>query len=137
MMNKYSKVDLAKYPFTREAQEYIEKLNLDIEDLASSEYSSVLERGRERVMEALESGYVSYREDAYVELLSFPLARLFVESLDDEYLRRRYAVAESKRADKLLENEENDKSMQIARETFEWDIKKSRKESGGAFTSIN
>lgn len=133
MVNTYSKIDLAKYPFTREAQEYIERLNLDIEDLVSPEYSSVLERGRGRVMEALESGYISYRDNAYVELLSFPLARLLVESLGDEYLRRRYAVAESKRVDKLLENEENEKLIYIARETFGWDIKKESQRVGGRF----
>ncbi|MEM2143995.1 MAG: DNA primase large subunit PriL [Candidatus Jordarchaeaceae archaeon] len=128
-----NKVDLAKYPFTKEAQEFIESLNLDIEDLVSPEYSSILERGRARVIEALETGYVSYQDNAYVELLSFPLARLIVESLGDEYLRRRYAVAESKRVDKLLENEENDKLIHIARETFGWDIKKESQRVGGRF----
>ncbi len=128
------KSDLAKYPFMKEAQKYIESLNLDIEDLASPEYSLVLDRGRERVVEALEKGYVSYRKDAYVELLSFPLARLLVESLDDEYLRRRYAVAESKRADDLLADEEDDKLIHIASETFGWDIKKApRRSVGGRF----
>lgn len=127
----YSKIDLAKYPFIREAQKYIESLSLDIEDLHSPEYSSVLERGKERVMEALESGYVSYQGNAHVELLSFPIARLFVESLGDEYLRRRYAVAESKRIDKLLANEEDAKLINIIRETFGWDIKKAMERVGG------
>ncbi|MEM3586642.1 MAG: DNA primase large subunit PriL [Candidatus Jordarchaeaceae archaeon] len=133
MLNKLSKVDLAKYPFTREAQEYIKSLNIDVEDLVSPEYSSVLERSSERVIEALENGYVSYRDNAYVELLSFPIARLIVESVGDEYLRRRYAVAESKRVDTLLENEENDKLLLIAKETFGWDIKKESQRVGGRF----
>ncbi|MGQ9721117.1 MAG: DNA primase regulatory subunit PriL [Candidatus Jordarchaeum sp.] len=129
----YSKADLAKYPFIVEAQKYIESLNLDIEDLASSEYSSVLKRGMERVLEALENGYVSYQGNAHVELLSFPIARLFVESLGDEYLRRRYAVAESKRADKLLANEEDDKLINIVKETFRWAVEKALKRVGGRF----
>ncbi len=133
MVFMYSKVDLAKYPFTKEAQKYIESLSLDIDDLISTEYSPVLRRGVERIIEALESGYVSYRGNAFVELLSFPIARLFVESLGDEYLRRRYAVAESKRADKLLAKEEDAKLINIVRETFGWDIKKALQRAGGRF----
>lgn len=133
MVFMYSKVDLAKYPFTREAQKYIESLGLDIEDLVSPEYSSVLERGKKRVIEALESGYVSYQGNAHVELLSFPIARLFVESLGDEYLRRRYAVAESKRVDKLLGSEEDAKLIKIVKETFGWDIRKALQRVGGRF----
>ncbi len=130
-----SKGDLAKYPFTKEAQKYIENLNLDIRDLVSPKYSSLLRRGGERVIEALEKGIVSYKDNNYVEeLLSFPLARLLVESLGDDYLRRRYAVAESKRVDKLLAMEENDKLIYIARETFGWDIRKAPRQSiGGRF----
>jgi len=41
---RFTKNDMAKYPFLKENAEYIRKLYLKIEDLASVELSTALER---------------------------------------------------------------------------------------------
>jgi hypothetical protein len=50
---RFTKNDMAKYPFLKENTEYIRKLHLKIEDLASAELSAALERAEERPEESI------------------------------------------------------------------------------------
>jgi len=123
---------LAKYPFTSEAQKCLQDLNLHLEDLLDPCYRPVLERGRERVLEALDEGVVSCRmERPDVEFLSFPVARLIVEAVRDNFLKHRFATAESKRAQKLFEEEGEETLLVIARKTFNVDVEWVREEVDG------
>lgn len=109
---------LAKYPFLPEAAAEVAKYGLSIEDLLLPEYSSVLERAVERISEAISTSppSVSYRrDDPDVELLSFPVAVVLAASLGDDYVKRRYAVAEAKRASHLLEEEDSEVVYEVAR----------------------
>jgi len=119
-------VDYAKYPFTDEAAEFVRQWEVNVSDLANPEYSAVLERADERVEEALVKGVVSWIDtpEYEVEVLSYPTALLLVSVVGDAYLKRRYALAEAKRASSLLEGEEDEKIVSIARNSFRWRVRR-------------
>ncbi len=119
-----TKIDLAKYPFTAEAAEYVKGLGIEIDELASDEYSPILERAEKRIEESIVEAKVSGEmQDVEVEIPSFPTAIMLVSQLRDERVARRYALAESKRANEILRNEVPEKILDIASNTFRWKIK--------------
>lgn len=122
-----SKRDLAKYPWTNEAAELVKSLDISITKLAN-DYKEVIERAKERVMGAVEydERTISWQTDIN-EILSFPTARLLIVLVGDDLLKARWADIESKRAQSLLEYEEDDKTIRIATKTFGWDISKTRR----------
>jgi DNA primase large subunit len=121
------KRDLAKYPFTLEAAEYVKQRGLIIDDLVSQDYAEIVNRAEQRIRESILNGRVEWREEAdyNIEILSFPVSIILVMSMDNEFLNRRYSLAESKRADMLLKNEVNKEIlMDIAKGTFNWNIRR-------------
>lgn len=122
-----SKRDLAKYPWTNEAAELVKTLDISISKLAN-DYKEVIERAKERVVDAVEHGgeVISWQTDTN-EILSFPVARLLIVLLGDNLLKARWADFESKRAQTLLEPEEDDKIIWITTKTFGWGISKTRR----------
>ena len=117
-----SREKLARYPFTSEAAEYIKARGLFLSDFEKPEFQVVVERAEERIREALEKGVVNYRGDvvADVEILSFPLALALVNSIQDNFLKHRYALAESERARRILANEEPRVVLEVARDALGW-----------------
>ncbi len=117
------KSDLAKYPFIPEAAEYVKTLGIQIDDLASSEYRSILDRAENRIQEAILIRTIiqkSPKDD--IEIPSFPIALMMVAALDDSFIKKRYALAEAKRASDTLKEEDREKIVEIA-ENFKWKIK--------------
>jgi len=129
-----SREDFAKYPFTKGAAEYVEKLDLKIEELASPEYIRVIQRAEQRVDEALIDKIVRNADllEKEIEILSFPVAVLFVAKIGDNFLKRRYALSEAKRAYEILRDEDDIKLVEVARTTFDW---KARTEAHRFFLS--
>jgi DNA primase large subunit len=124
--------EAAKYPFLREAVKLVDALNLQLDDLADQAYAKVLDRAAERIVQAIEDGAVDDRLDDYMtELLSFPVAVMFISVKGEQFLSRRYALAEAVRVYFLLQEEERDKLAQIARDDFEWDLKDSGEQYDG------
>jgi len=121
--------DFAKYPFTREAAEYVKALDLNVDELASPEYIRIVERAEQRVSEALLYGAIRTVDnpEKETEMLSFPVAVLFVAVIGDNFLTRRYTLSEAKKAYEILKNEDNAKLVEIASTTFGW---KAKTESG-------
>src|SRR2546421_10774959 len=120
-----TKADLAKYPFLSEASEYVRELGFSIEELSGPEFSSVLDRAEGRLEEALSKGRVSAditNENA--EILSFPVSNLILSLVGEERARRRFALAESKRAYELLRQEDPEKLEYIGSTTFMWKLKR-------------
>ncbi len=117
--------DYAKYPFTIEASEFVKQWDINISDF-SGPYFSVLDRAEKRVKEALIEGVVSWgdRPEYEVEILSYPTAILLVSTINDSYLKRRYAISEARRAYLLLRNEDDDKIVNITNYSFNWNVKK-------------
>ena len=98
-------------------------LGMEIADLESSEYKPILERAQKRIEEAILVGSIKEQsqKDA-IEIPSFPIAVLMTAATDDRQLKRRYALAEAKRASELLKDEDTDMIVGIA-ENFDWKIK--------------
>ncbi len=116
----FSRSDLAKYPFTTEAADYVKDLDLKIEDMSER----ILARAEQRIEEALLNALVSIQSrNDEIEIPSFPVAVMMVASTADTFMKRRYALAEAKRIYNLL-NEENEKNkiLRIAN-VFNWKAK--------------
>src|SRR3990172_12854941 len=121
-----TRADLAKYPFLTEASEYIRELGLSIDDIATPEFSPVLERAEKRLEEALSKGKVSRSDEAdeKIEILSFPVSNLILSLTGEERARKRFALAEAKRAYDLLRQDTAEKLEYIARQTFGWKLRR-------------
>src|SRR2546422_6054214 len=120
-----TRADLAKYPFLSEASEYVRELELSIEELSAPEFSHLLDRAERRLEEALSKGRVSGEiTNENAEILSFPVSNLILSLVGEERARRRFALAESKRAYELLRQEDPEKLECIASTTFMWKVKR-------------
>ena len=119
---KFTKNDLAQYPFLKETAEYVKKLDLKIEDMASPEFAAILERAQERVEEAVLYALVSRKHhNQEVEILSFPVAIMITVATDSSFLKKRYALAEAKQAYSDMKDESKARVLAIA-QNFEWKI---------------
>ncbi|HYY92783.1 MAG TPA: DNA primase large subunit PriL [Candidatus Dormibacteraeota bacterium] len=120
-----TRADLAKYPFLAEASDYVRELGFSIDDISSAEFSPVLDRAEKRLEEALSKGRVSSEiANESAEILSFPVSNLILGLVGEERARRRFALAEAKRAYELLRQESPDKIGHIASNTFGWRLKR-------------
>jgi DNA primase large subunit len=61
--------------------------------------------------------------DPPTELLSYPIAVMFVTLIGEHFLNRRYALSEAVRVYGLLQEEYEEKILQIARDEFKWNIR--------------
>lgn len=117
-----TKGDWAKYPFLPAATRYIRTLDLKIDSLANPALKPILDRAESRVREALltdppQVSYLPYDDE--VELVSFPVAVVIVAATADEFIKKRYALAEAKRVYDLLRQEDKFKLCEVAR-AFGW-----------------
>lgn len=104
--------DLALYPFVSEASEYVGSLGFSPDKLLSSRaLDAARMRGKERIIQSLEgeigkpSPSASEEGKILTELLSYPFARILVSCIDDQFLIRKYALAEAKAAYRLLKTQ--------------------------------
>jgi len=92
----------------------------------------VLKRAEARIEAAIFSGSKSKQasqddsEIDDVEIPSFPIAVMIVAATKDSQLKRRFALAEAKRASNLLKQEDEEKITAIAG-IFKWKIKQARR----------
>lgn len=126
--------DLAKYPFLPETAEEVGKLGFRISNLFEDEYAPVLARAEKRIIESLTTNppEISYNPSAYkdnVEILSFPAAIALAASIDNEYVKKRYALAEARRSYNLLRKESEEKIIEVAKK-FGWRIRLSNEKIG-------
>jgi DNA primase large subunit len=117
---KFTKVDLAKYPFLKETTEYVRKLDLKIGDLSSQEFAQVLKRAEARLEEAILYVLVTRetRSDE-IEILSFPVAVMLAVATKNSFIEKRYALAEAKQAYNEMKLEPKQKILAIA-QNFGW-----------------
>src|SRR5437667_1587972 len=120
-----TRADLAKYPFLAEASDYVRELGFSIDEIAAPEFGPVLDRAEKRLEEALSKGQVSNDSiSESTEILSFPVSNLILGLVGEERARRRFALAEAKRAYELLRQETPEKIEHIASKTFGWKLKR-------------
>ena len=102
----------AKYPFLKDAAEYLKDQGVTLEELLAHDvYRPARTRGKLRVIDALEDGVIHLRPmgspvERLEEVLSYPMARMFVSCVGDRFLVRRYALAEGVAMCERLEKEE-------------------------------
>lgn len=124
-----TRFDLAKYPFVLDAAEEVRRLDLDIGNLENPALKAILDRAENRIEEALRNSppEVSYRpREEDVEIPSFPVAVILAAASGNDYIKRRYALAEAIRAYKLLRDEDEKKVLEIAK-VFNWNIQNVKK----------
>jgi len=127
-----TKLDLAKFPFTQEASDYIKSFDVDPRELAKPELIPILDRAIERVRQGVVEGRISVeltQED--IDILAYPTSLMLISAIGDDRARRRYALAEGKRAYQLLRDELPEKLLQIATRSFSWDARLAQLELGG------
>jgi len=112
----------ARYPFLKESSEFAEKNHADLDMLLTSEsYAPARNRGRERVLQALENSEVSYMDlmndyDRLIEVMSYPYARMIVSQIGDRFLTKRYALSEAVRMNYLLSKEDRETMLMVSEE---------------------
>jgi DNA primase large subunit len=115
----------AKYPFLSSATPLLRTYRI------TNLPQEVRTRAQERVLEAIERGergILPKLDNPWVELLSFPLSRALVLYVDDDWLRRRWALAEAARVERLLHGESdevllyviNDLGLQVKTADGKW-----------------
>jgi DNA primase large subunit len=127
-----TKLDYARYPFTKEASEYIRTRNISPLELCTPEFLPILERAKDRVKQAVFSGKISPElTQEEFDILAYPTALMIISSIGDDRARRRYALAEAKRASQLLRIEPPEKLLQIGVGSFKWDAHLTERDIGG------
>ena len=95
---------LSRYPFRREASEWVREQGVSLEEVLTKDvYRRVVEAGKKRVMDALGEGgigdqTVHTEAEAFVRVLSYPVARMLVSAVGDLLLVRRHALREAEEA---------------------------------------
>jgi DNA primase large subunit len=128
-----TKLDLAKFPFTVEASEYIRSRNIQPLELIEPEFAPILDRAMDRIKQTLFSGRISpelTQED--IDILAYPTALMLISALGNDRVRRRYALTEAKRAGQLLRNEPPEKLFHIATTSFGWDARLDDRDIGNS-----
>lgn len=88
----------ARYPFLETAREAVDGADIDLGALVRDD-EAVVDRAENRVVTALIEGSVGDpHRSTRVELLSYPVARVFVSLVDERVCTRKYARAEARRA---------------------------------------
>ena len=126
-----SLTEASKYPFTITASEKMKEFQVSL-DMLEKEHRTVLDRAVERIKESIMSGTIrNSAKTAKDELLSFSVAFMLVEYIDDIYLKRRWAFAEADRAHTIMAKDVKDNIYVLATDQFKWNMKKEQVEYDG------
>ncbi|WP_309493574.1 DNA primase large subunit PriL [Candidatus Hecatella orcuttiae] len=135
-----TKLDHAKYPFTREAAEYVGRLGFSLEEVSSPDYNTVIRKAAERILRSAKSVRgLPYEVSPHWddELLSFPLSLIMIKEVGDAYFQQRFTLQEAKLASARLREEELKKVLWIARKTFKWKISEVREPSSVPYFKLH
>ena len=106
--------DESKYPFLPEVGKQMSGHN--IQDFLNSD-SPILENAKDRIIYGLKHGtspeFNETIEMKTIAKFSFPIAMLLIKSTNQNYLISRFALAESRRVEEILHNENPDVIPQI------------------------
>ena len=124
----WSLENMARYPFIDDSKRYIKNEGPPLEELIRDRlWSEVRRRGFERVIQAVKNGNIkdksiTKKSEQEIELFSYPVARILVSSIDDNYLIRRYALGEAEKFLRNLMRESSERVLDIGEE-FEVEAK--------------
>lgn len=100
-------MSLSEYPFTRKAVDRVKETGYTLDDLLERRgLRPVRKRALSRIIEAIKGEIEEVSAHPLAELLSYPLARAMISCVDDDFLIRRYALAESKLASSKMRGED-------------------------------
>lgn len=123
---------LSKYPWTKEAKEFIKELNLTLESLESEEYKDIIEAAYNKLKEIIvHRRDILIYSDPFVELLSFVVMQIFISSMKIKQIAYIYATAQQKKAYEYLLEESNDFLVRLAQKEFDWKVIKINQNIGG------
>ncbi len=111
---------LARFPFLRETSEFVNSRGIPLKELLQGmAYEEARERGMARTVDALEKGEIGDRPiarelDQIYEMLSYPISRMLISCTPDQFLIRRYALAEGVTMKRRLEEESLDMIVRVA-----------------------
>jgi DNA primase large subunit len=118
----FTREDLAKYPFLKQASREIEELGFTINNLVSLENKPVLDRASNRVEKAISEAHTGQMvRDKQTEISSFAASLIFVIAAKNNWVKKRYALAVAKSTYVMLKEEKTEKILAIAQD-FGWDI---------------
>ena len=123
-MKEWHAERLCLYPFLSAASSYVEETGVTLADLIRAiVFERARVRGKERIIEAITDGEVKKpaiisTAHAEQELLSYPFARILVSCIRDDYLVRRYALAEAKAAHRAILASTDSDSLYALSEEF-------------------
>lgn len=115
-------LDYARFPFIKGASEYVRSKGVDLQELLTSEaFAPARLRGKQRIMDALNEGEISNcatsgEQERFLEVLSYPAARILVSCVGDGFLTRRYALAEAVTMNRRLQQESPEFVVSVADE---------------------
>ena len=119
MRGRLDRKDLAKYPFLKEAQEWVSGRTGSLPEFFSSNYGRIAARHAvERIREAMEGGRPPApgpeRLDPDREVYAYAIARVLVSCTKDRLLMDRLSRYEAERAARYLADEQPEKRALVA-----------------------
>ncbi|MFX1293775.1 MAG: hypothetical protein ACFFD2_02780 [Promethearchaeota archaeon] len=112
------------FPFSRAAAEHLQKLDIDIQTLPKH-FPSSLKEAYQRLWTLIDKNIIPEKVDTSLsssEVLIYAIIRVFIELLDDDFLRNRFAEAYSKRTEKILLSEGIKTIKNLAYNTYNWEL---------------
>ncbi len=111
---------MARFPFIKASAEYLRSRGFELSSIVSNiAFDRARSLGKRRVWSALEESEISDPVlqgslDCDNEIISYAISRILVSVVDLDFLTRRYAMAEAKRAGRLLEKEDEELLLSLA-----------------------
>ncbi len=107
----YDITKLAKYPFLNEAKQYVASLGLGFAEILNHPvYSACIELGRQRLLDCIKGKYspdISDKLSAQLVVLSYPIARIFVNLIGSKRIIDQYSQVEASVSYKFLMGEQD------------------------------
>jgi DNA primase large subunit len=118
-----TKEDQAKYPFLKEATNFVENFGVNLRELSIEDYPSIIPRATQWIQDNIEGNmFTTNIKDPDSDILAYPLALAFLFGLKKEWVINRFATSEQKRIKTLLLNENPEHIIEIAKSGFGWDL---------------
>ena len=105
----------AKYPYDPRASDILKTISLNIEDFEEEDLNFLVKDAVKRINDLLKGDKHLLWDNDYQEMIKFYLSLLILRGTNNEYVFRAYSDAESKRAFKLLVNEDEDKIIELGK----------------------
>jgi len=116
-----SRIDMARYPFTLEASEYVSSRGgISLSEL--ERLPQLLEAAATRIETALQGSVILDGPDEDVAILSFPAAILLLATISNDIISQKYAWGEGKTVERLMLREPSWKLVRVARRTMGWEV---------------